>query len=890
MRLNSIGNKYPKHILSKIKKAKKTQQDKLSLSQESLFQIPSEVFGLEQIKELTLTANMLEDIPGDVGKLKNLTHLHLSHNRINTFSSEIANLDNLTHLSLNYNHLKFVPEDITKLLALTHLHLSNNELRTLPNSIVNLENLKYLNLRQNCLDTIPDVIFKLPSLEILILGNNNIEEIYSKILNLKKLKVINIENNPIQTPPVEICNADDDGNGNILKIMNYFKQIKEQGSESIYEAKLLVLGEPGAGKTTLSNKIINPDYELDDKGKSTSGVDIIKWLFPTQIGNDFQVNIWDFGGQEIYHSTHQFFLTKRSLYALVADSRSENTDFYYWLNIIDLLSNGSPLLIIKNEKQERKREINEKQLRAEFPNYINCLTTNLATNRGLDAILDEVKYQINKLPHIGSILPKKWVQVRETLDNDSRNYIDFNEYLNICHNNGFTIEKDKLQLSEYLHDLGVFIHFQDDPILKKIVILKPKWGTDAVYKLLDNDHVIHNRGKFNKEDLSNIWHEKEYVAMRDELLQLMLNFHLCYRIENNCFIAPQLLLANQPYYDWDGIGNLQLRYAYEFMPKGILSRFIVTMHKFILDQKKVWKTGVLLGKDQAIGEVIENYNKREIKVRISGEGKKELKTIIMHELEKIHATYKRLKVKKLVPCNCEDYCKNSQMPEYFSEDDLKNAKKFGKGKIQCRKSFKDVFVEDITEETNKKAITVGNEIFISYSWGGESEVVANKLYNAFKKRKVDIILDKIEIAYKGQIKKFMQRMGAGKCIIVIISKDYLESPNCMFELVQIAKHGEFFKRIFPVVLGNSEIYNAVQRARYVRFWDKKVKELEKEMEGLSPAYFDGLQEDLNIYYEIRFTFSKLTDIIKNMNTFNPEYHNKTGFADLIKSVKNIIKE
>jgi len=29
------------------------------------------------------------------------------------------------------------------------------------------------------------------------------------------------------------------------------------------------------------------------------------------------VNIWDFGGQEIYHATHQFFLTHRSLYLLL---------------------------------------------------------------------------------------------------------------------------------------------------------------------------------------------------------------------------------------------------------------------------------------------------------------------------------------------------------------------------------------------------------------------------------------------------------------------------------------------------------------------------------------------------------------------------------------------
>ncbi|NJO90657.1 MAG: hypothetical protein HC831_18130 [Chloroflexia bacterium] len=39
----------------------------------------------------------------------------------------------------------------------------------------------------------------------------------------------------------------------------------------------------------------------------------------------------DFAGQDIYHATHRFFLSQRSLYALVSDERKENTDFKYWL-------------------------------------------------------------------------------------------------------------------------------------------------------------------------------------------------------------------------------------------------------------------------------------------------------------------------------------------------------------------------------------------------------------------------------------------------------------------------------------------------------------------------------------------------------------------------------
>src|SRR6185295_17117591 len=113
--------------------------------------------------------------------------------------------------------------------------------------------------------------------------------------------------------------------------------------------------------------------------------------------------------QEIYHANHQFFLTKRSLYVLVADTRKEDTNFFYWLNAVELLSDNSPVLIIKNEKQDRQRDINDRQLRSQFSNIKEFLATNLWDNRGLDKILSEVKHYILRLPQIGSPLPKTWV-------------------------------------------------------------------------------------------------------------------------------------------------------------------------------------------------------------------------------------------------------------------------------------------------------------------------------------------------------------------------------------------------------------------------------------------------------------------------------------------------
>ncbi|MDJ0899500.1 MAG: COR domain-containing protein [Xenococcus sp. MO_188.B8] len=488
--------------------------------------------------------------------------------------------------------------------------------------------------------------------------------------------------NPLQEPPLVIATK------GVQAIQKYFQQLRKEGKDYIYEAKLIIVGEAGVGKTTLAKKIKNPDYELQQNEESTEGIDVIKWSFPIpDKEREFKVNIWDFGGQEIYHATHQFFLTKRSLYTLVADSRKEDTDFYYWLNVVELLSNNSPLLIIKNEKQDRKREINERALRGQFTNLKETLATNLATNRGLDKILTDIKHHIQNLPHIKDKLPRTWVKVRQALENDAPNYISLQEYFDICQANGFTRLEDKLQLSGYLHDLGVCLHFQDeeDSLLYKTVILKPEWGTDAVYKVLDNKQVINKQGHFTRDDLKNIWHEDKYALVSGELLELMKKFQLCYEIPDSkdTFIAPQLLSENQPEYDWDESNNLILRYAYpDFMPKGIITRFIVIMHQYIEQQKYVWKTRVILNKENTKAEVIENYGKREIRIRVVGNNKRNFLTIITHEIDKINDSYKRWNYRKLIPCNCET-CKNSQDPFAYEFNKLLERASNNKLTIEC---------------------------------------------------------------------------------------------------------------------------------------------------------------------------------------------------------------
>jgi internalin A len=747
--------KTPEYFLKKIREAREKGLKRLDLSydvreeRERLTQIPDEVFGLENLEELILRNNTLTSIPESISTLQNLTKLDLSYNKLTVLPESISRLQHLTYLWLIKNKFTAVPQVIKQLKKLVSLNLASNQISSLPEwlfqlqdlaslnlfnnaisiipeAISKLQKLTFLGIRNNKLSAVPESVYELYRLEGLHVGNllhhnnkNHVKEISPKVLQLENLKSIDFDSTFIETPPPEVVAE------GVEAIKNYFRQLEAEGTDHLYEAKLLIIGEGGAGKTSLAKKIENLDYKLCDED-STKGIEVIQWNFQMENGQPFRVNIWDFGGQEIYHATHQFFLTKRSLYLLVADTRKEDTDFYYWLNAVELLSDSSPLLIVKNEKQERQREINENQLRGQFSNLKETLATNLATNRGLDKILDEIKHYISRLPQVGAPLPKTWVKVREALEKDSRNHIGLEEYLNICGQNGFGERKDKLQLSGYLHDLGVCLHFQDDPVLKNKVILKPKWGTDAVYKVLDNKTVTDNLGRFNRDDLDDIWHEAEYAEMQDELLRLMINFKLAYQIPNSEFyIAPQLLTENQPEYEWDETDNLILRYTYEsFMPKGILTQFIVAMHKLIAEQRYVWRSGVILEKNQTKAEVIEYYGKREIKIRVSGKHKKDLMTIVAYELDEIHASYRRLKYSKMIPCNCAK-CKSNQEPHFYPFEVLQQFVDDREERIQCQKSYQMVDVRGLIDEViDRRELLdknkfmekpVRKQVFISYS-------------------------------------------------------------------------------------------------------------------------------------------------------------------------------
>jgi tetratricopeptide (TPR) repeat protein len=180
-----------------------------------------------------------------------------------------------------------------------------------------------------------------------------------------------------------------------------------------------------------------------------------------------------------------------------------------------------------------------------------------------------------------------------------------------------------------------------------------------------------------------------------------------------------------------------------------------------------------------------------------------------------------------------------------------------------------------------------NAVFVSYGWGGESELIVDELEQALAKHGISVTRDKKEIEYKGSIKDFEQRIGRGQCVILVISDKYLQSEHCMYELLEVDKSQNLRDRIFPIILNDARIYDPIDRLKYITYWEKRHKQLNSAIRENIDELSDlsGIFSELDRYRRIRASIDHLTDLLHDMNTLTPEMHKLYGFSMMIKLIK-----
>lgn len=552
--------------------------------------------------------------------------LNLHNLQLRNIPIVISQFIHLIGLSLYHNQLSVFPEEILKLSQLQKLSLSRNYFTDLPDDLTRLKNLRYLDLTDNRLKVLPEAITTL-GLEIYWEG-----EFFQS-------EGIILEDNPLENPPVEIVKQ------GRLAVVNYFRSLQQE-QKILNEAKVLLVGEGGAGKTSLVKRFFGEEFDPNES--QTHGINIKPW----KLGDGEQnitVRFWDFGGQEIMHATHQFFLSKRSFYVLVLDSRREE-NIEYWLKHIESFGGNSPIIIVMNKiDQHPGFDVNRSFLQKKYPEIREFYRISCASGEGMVNLVEGLSQALADVELLRTPLPATWFEVKAQLEMMTSSFIRYEDYEAICRQAQIFEKSEQHTLIELLNDLGVIVYFQEFG-LHDTHILEPAWLTEAVYKIINSKQLADSKGVLALDEIDGILElssESSHTYPRSTyrfIIDLMKKFELCYVVNEHHILVPDLLEVQEPYFDFDYENSLQFLVTYDFLPRAVMPRFIVKMHEDIKESLR-WRTGIVLEDTtlHAIAVIKADYEAKKLTIYVNGEHQRSYLNVISKSLRDINQSFTRLK-------------------------------------------------------------------------------------------------------------------------------------------------------------------------------------------------------------------------------------------------------
>ncbi len=698
-------------LLQIIEQAARDRVTSLDLSWKGLTALPPEIGNLTNLTELNLYVNKLTALPPEIGNLTNLTRLYLSSNQLTALPPEIGNLTNLTELNLSVNKLTALPSEFGELRNLVQLNLGVNKLTALPPPICELRNLTELNLSENQLTALPPEFGNLTNLTGLDLSENQLTALPPEFGNLTNLKALDIKDypeylelcllylggNPLVSPPPEILQQ------GIEATLAYLRE-QLHAQQPQWVSKLIVVGEGGVGKTSLLKSLRGESFNSQES--TTHGIEVraLEFAHPAKAGVTMQLNAWDFGGQEIYHATHQFFLTNRSLFLLAWNARLgfEQGKLYYWLDRIQSLAPDSPILLVATHIDERDANLPFAELCRKYPQIAGQCEISSKTGEGIDTLRQFIADTAAKLPLMGEMWPATWLNAANAIRSLPEKYLSPQQLQKLIAANGVS-DDSVFILAQWLHDLGDILYFRDNEELNDIAILKPQWVTEYISKVLESQEVIDNLGVFTRAHQAKLWHDLEPFA-RDRFLRLMEQFDLSYRIPDdgasspkNASLIVERLPLDPPNYQpqWDAIlgrGNcseMSVKWRLNTIPAGIPTWFIARSHRFSTGTH--WRNGALLAdREQKHLALVQAFpQERYLELTVRGANPQNFFALLKDGIEETLARFPGLQVKRTIPCP------GSPSQPCSSEFDIQNLeRKYEKKKLTftCTECDEDISV------------------------------------------------------------------------------------------------------------------------------------------------------------------------------------------------------
>ena len=551
-----------------------THLQKLSIHSCQLTTLPKWLSGFAELQELNLYGNPLQTLPYWLGQLSQLTGLQIGGLQLKEVPEVLRDLKGLKWLRLHNNELKAIPSWFGEFVGLTSLDLAGNQLSDLPREMEALQNLTKIDLgfiNGNPFNEIPTCIRQLRKLKILIVCKCKISSLPDWIDDLAHLETIRAESNLLTNLPVTLGNlgslkelflGDNPLNPELSAayeqgldaVRRYLRAKAEGGQVVLNEAKLILIGEGEVGKSCLLGALRGDPWEEDRP--TTHGIEIkpVKVTDPAS-GTEITLNGWDFGGQRVYRPTHQLFFSAPAVYLVVWKPREGPQQGFVkeWIKLVKHREPDAKILVVATHggPKERQPDIDRQEIWDLFgketvldfffveskpPNYDEKTKTWVGERVGIKKLKDAIALVAASLPEVGRSVPKRWEETRTALKENGAAYLPLEKVLELCTDRKMDEEEAK-DFIRVAHRLGHLIHYDHDPALRDIVILKPDWLSTAMSYVLDDKQTRDAHGLVGFTRLGELWNdparpaESRYDANLHPLfLRLMERFDLSYKV------------------------------------------------------------------------------------------------------------------------------------------------------------------------------------------------------------------------------------------------------------------------------------------------------------------------------------------------------------------------
>jgi internalin A len=136
-----------------------------------------------------------------------------------------------------------------------------------------------------------------------------------------------------------------------------------------------------------------------------------------------------------------------------------------WLKLIESFGGDSPIIVVLNKIKEHSFDINRSALQQKYQ-VRNFVKTDCSDRTGIEELRKSIIREADRMEHLRDPFPTIWFKIKVRLGWMKDNYLSFDEYRNLCEQNGEPDKTAQESLADYLHNLGIALNYRDDPRLQ----------------------------------------------------------------------------------------------------------------------------------------------------------------------------------------------------------------------------------------------------------------------------------------------------------------------------------------------------------------------------------------------------------------------------------------